>query len=1371
MPRWRAWLPVLALPLTASLVFWLVPEPAPLTQPLKPVEPVLPAGVDLPTQAAADLAPAAFAPVEEASVFGSAFHRDDRAPFSEFARWVKNYQNAAPEERAAAVETGVSLAKTRRAALRELIGKDPVSAISVAVPVAERDTLPRAVVAALETRVSGAGQLQVLGVTPIPDGPQPAQPIIRTIKLQGRKFFVSASPRAKLPAITGPAAVQGIAIDDDLAVADAPPADITLPQSAFGDASFGSDATTGKPLPAHTHGAKKVIVIRVDYSDLAGTPVLTSSPSTGITPAYVTNLFNQTGGIGDFYVQNSYGASSLTINTSDVTPVYRMPHTAAYYAQGNGSLPYSGTLQEDAVNAAITDGYDISQYDRIGVVTSYLSLIPDSKVGFAGVSEIGGANFLINGYFNFSVVAHEIGHTYGIYHANWWDPDNGTTVGTETDMLYNFFNGAIERVSKEYGDRYDVMGDAGVDIRNHFNPWFKSILGWLPNSAVQTVLTPGTYRLYRHDHASADLANHAVALKVGRDILRNYWISYRRQPLTGTNINNGATIQFGYFVNRASDLLVCNNPGVNVDQAALEVGQTFTDPAAGVSITALAQGGSGTDEYLDIGIALAARVSFQTSTASAELPAASTATVLVDRLGDTTGTTTVTYQTIDQTALAGTHYAATSGTLTWLAGDSAPKPIVVPLIPYPTTAGAVSFSIQLSNAINGVLINPSTIDVSLRPPGNPDPAYLADATNDSVLSVALTPDGKQLIAGKFTLVGMDAPINAGRYARLLPNGKRDKSFNSTVGADGEVDEICAQPDGKVLIGGAFTNVNNANPARPKLARLLADGTVDPTFSPPTLDGNVQCLAVQPDGKIVVGGFFNNVGGQPCLGLCRLLPSGTVDFRFNDPSYILNNSIANGAAVRAVVLDSFAAGSGVRIIAAGDLFQPANLSASRAGVVRLLANGSVDSSFNIGSGSRERGTAAWRPRVESLALQSDGKLLVGGWFTAFGSSNQKYLIRLDTTGSPDPAFAPAITGAPNVAVSTILPQPDGKVVFGGTFRKVNGAVNSNLIRVLADGSFDSTWDNGTLSANGSTTSVTSLVLRPDGRLIVGITSVASPFLNFIRGAAGPREYSNVAGGISTQTLFTGLAARNGVAQLAGANGTVKPGQSISINVQRANGSAGSVGVDYSTQEGTALAGTDYQAAQGTLTWADGDTTPRTINITAPAGATAGRKFSLNLGIPRGGLALGSPAAIAITLDSSAPPGGTVNSLNGGGTGGSLGGTLLTGTAAQAFMSGAFGFASASSSIPHLPQTTVAGDHLRIIFTRDPGQPDIDYEAQASTDLVSWTTIARSSGGQPTLNLGAAVVAEAAAGSLVQVTVDDSVAVSGSTQRFLRVKLSK
>ena len=102
-------------------------------------------------------------------------------------------------------------------------------------------------------------------------------------------------------------------------------------------------------------------------------------------------------------------------------------------------------------------------------------------------------------------------------------------------------------MSQEYQDIYDVMGGdgdqggGGVDYRNQFNPWFKSMLGWLPDASVQTVLTSGVYRVYFGTTIRMWISvNHTMALKVNRDILRNYWIGYRRQPFSGsTNINNG----------------------------------------------------------------------------------------------------------------------------------------------------------------------------------------------------------------------------------------------------------------------------------------------------------------------------------------------------------------------------------------------------------------------------------------------------------------------------------------------------------------------------------------------------------------------------------------------------------------------------------------------------------------------------------------------------------------------------------------------------------------------------------------------------------------------------------------------------------------
>ena len=1304
--------------------------------------------------------------------YGADFYTTERQPYAQFAGWVKGYEHADAVHRTELVKEGARLAEARHAALQSLIQTDPAAAISLAVPMADRVALPKAIADSFETRVEGVGRLSVKGVLPIPGHALSTPSVIRSIVLDHQEYSAYLPATAANHLTIPQATVEGIAVNQQLAVASVTPTGLAFQGEAYGDPSLGSDATTQKPLPAWTHGQKRVIIIRVDYSDLSGGPILAEDGVTQITPAVAVNLFTQTNGICDFYAQGSYGATSLAITQADVTPVYRMPQTAEYYAQGNGSIPYSGTLQVDATNAAIAGGFDLTQYDRIGVVTSNLAVLSGSKVGFAGVSEIGGKNFLINAYYEFSVVAHEIGHTYGVFHANWWDPEDGSIVGTATDMLYNFFNGAISRVSIEYGDQYDVMGGEGDSVgtgvanyHNHFNPWFKSILGWLPDASVNTVLTSGVYRVYRYDDPNVDLVNHTMALKVNRDILRNYWIGYRRQPYSGsTNINNGAYITYGYFVNRASDLLDCNNPGVNVNNAALNVGESFVDADAGVTITTLDQGGTAPNEYLDIQVTLQPRVGFQTPKVTYEMPVNSTATVLVDRLGGSTGVTTVDYSTVDGTAVAGTNYGGVSGTLTWGDGDNSSRAITIPLLSCPATGGATDFTIQLGNVSNGVLINPSTIDVSLRPAGNPDPAYVADRTDDRVNSVSMTLDGKQFIAGKFTQFGF---ATAGGYAKTNLDGSRDYTFDSTTGANGEVNVIVQQPDGKALIGGAFTNVNNASPALPYLARVNSDGSTDTGFIPVTLDNRVLCLAVQPDGKIVVGGLFKNVNGQPCIGLCRLNSNGTLDFRFSNSSYGQFDP-GGGGGIRTLLLDSYSSAAGVRILAGGDIIQSSGYGITGMGLIRLAPDGSVDSSFNIGLGAHEKGGPGV-DQVDSLAMQADGKILVGGTFTAFGNSTQKYLARLNPDGSPDSGFSAGITGTSIVQVASIAAQPDGKIVIGGTFLKVDGAINCNLARVTASGAYDSSWDDGINGANGVTSPVGALLIRPDGRILVG-SSLASYYYGTFRGSAPP--FDDLSGGIATQTLFSNLTGQYGIAEFASSTGAVKPGNTLTIYVQRVGGNTGAVKVDYCTQPGSAVVGTDYATAQGTITWADGDNAPKPISVSTLAGSTAGRKFIVNLGIPRGGLQLGTPASMIVTLNLNAPAVTTTGSDGSGdGTSGSGSGGTTSGLAAVALMNYALAPIPQSDSSQSYPQVTVAGNHLRIVFNRDPQKMDVTYEVQGSDDLTAWETIASSSGGAATINFDATSVSETPVGTFQQVTVDDSVTIGTTPNRYLRVRLTR
>ena len=110
-------------------------------------------------------------------------------------------------------------------------------------------------------------------------------------------------------------------------------------------------------------------------------------------------------------------------------------------------------------------------------------------------------------------------------------------------------------------------------------------------------------------------------------------------------------------------------------------------------------------------------------------------------------------------------------------------------------------------------------------------------------------------------------------ARLDPVTGVADSFNANIGSAGspQVDAIALQPDGKVLIGGYFTSVGGQ--PRKSFVRLNADGTLDMSFNPSLtgLNDAVDAITVQPDGKILVSGSFSFIGGQSRYHFARLEP--------------------------------------------------------------------------------------------------------------------------------------------------------------------------------------------------------------------------------------------------------------------------------------------------------------------------------------------------------------------------------------------------------------------------------------------------------------------------------------------------------------------
>ncbi len=325
-------------------------------------------------------------------------------------------------------------------------------------------------------------------------------------------------------------------------------------------------------------------------------------------------------------------------------------------------------------------------------------------------------------------------------------------------------------------------------------------------------------------------------------------------------------------------------------------------------------------------------------------------------------------------------------------------------------------------------------------------------SDNTINAIALQSDGKILIGGTFSAYNDTARKS---IARLNAHGFLDVSFDPGAGANNSIYSIAVQADGKIIIGGAFTSYNGVSQGY--IARLNTDGSLDGAFNPVVNDA-IYALAVQPDGKVIIGGFFTTVNGVGRRYLSRLNADGTLDTSF-DPGTGANN------AVYALVLQS----DGKVVI--GGAFSTYN-GAARNGVARVNTNGSIDTGFTPGSGATG-GT------VYSLALQKDGKVLIGGYFTAYNGTARNYIARINTNGLIDGTFTPG-TGATGGGVLSIAVQSDNKIVIGGYFSSYNGSPRNGFARLETTGQIDPTFYPG----NGTNDGVLALAIQSDGMIIIG-----------------------------------------------------------------------------------------------------------------------------------------------------------------------------------------------------------------------------------------------------------------------------------------------
>ena len=301
--------------------------------------------------------------------------------------------------------------------------------------------------------------------------------------------------------------------------------------------------------------------------------------------------------------------------------------------------------------------------------------------------------------------------------------------------------------------------------------------------------------------------------------------------------------------------------------------------------------------------------------------------------------------------------------------------------------------------------------------------------NDLVSAVAIQGD-KIIIAGYFTAV---SGTNQGYVARLNTNGTLDTNFNIGTGADGPVLALAVQPDGKILLGGTFSTINQIS--RTNIARLKSDGSLDTDFDPGTGVGSdnfptVNSLALQSDGKVVIGGVFDTVNGEPRNNIARLNTNGVVDAGF-----VPNVGVA-GAGLLAGV-NALAVQSDDKVLLGGDFTSVAGV--PRTNIARLTATGSPDPLFNP--------AALADSPVSGIAVDNNGKIVLGGFFTHLNGAPGNYVARLDSTGGLDNGFTPG-SGASDAVYATAV-QPDGKVLIGGVFTNFNGTPRHGIARLNGD----------------------------------------------------------------------------------------------------------------------------------------------------------------------------------------------------------------------------------------------------------------------------------------------------------------------------------
>ena len=310
-------------------------------------------------------------------------------------------------------------------------------------------------------------------------------------------------------------------------------------------------------------------------------------------------------------------------------------------------------------------------------------------------------------------------------------------------------------------------------------------------------------------------------------------------------------------------------------------------------------------------------------------------------------------------------------------------------------------------------------------------------------------------------------------------GTRDGGFATAgSGLNGAVNALAVQSDGRIVVGGAFTAYDGTG--RSRIARLTTTGALDTSFDPGSgLDGPVEAVALRASGGILVAGTFSKADGQNRGGLAEFGPTGSLDTGFD------TGTGTAGAAARAVLaLPSGGAMVGGAFTTYGGV--------SQKGIAEVRANGALETGwFGYVDGPS--------PVVNAIVRRSDEALIAGGAFTLAQTTARGRIALFGTSGTVDAAWANG--SGFDGTVEALALQGDGKVVVGGQFTAYDGTSRPRIARLNANGSLDTTFAPGA----GFDAPVAAVAVQADGGISVGgsftaFAGAASPFVTRLLGTA-------------------------------------------------------------------------------------------------------------------------------------------------------------------------------------------------------------------------------------------------------------------------------